>query len=167
MGVITDFSTILGVSWGSTGVCILLLFTAAAFVAYCARPSRRGEARQKLYGGTLIEDFEVETPVDEPRLEIRCLEGANVEFRRIGVANLTSSGAVSWAFTFIGGDVDVRERVSPGFPNDRTMAGACCTADMTGQEWYHIHWIDEETGLWTAFTLHVRPGITTTAILRR
>jgi len=145
----------------------MLLFAAAAFVAYCARPAQRGSARQKLYGGTLIEDFEVENPTDEPRIDVRCLEGAQVEFRRIGVEGLTSSGAVSWAFNFIGGDVDVRERVSPGFPNDRAMAGAYCTADMTGHEWYHIHWIDEESGLWTAFTLHVRPGLTTMVILHR
>ena len=165
--IINDiYNIILSVSWDSTAVYIILLFVAAAFVAFCARPSRRGEARQKLYAGTLIEDFEVEKPSDEPRIEVRCLEGAHVEFRRIGVEGLTSSGAVSWAFTFIAGDVDVRERVSNGYTGDRPMAGAYFTADMTGHEWYHIHWIDEESGLWAAFTLHVRPGLTTTVILK-
>lgn len=147
------------VAWGSTGLCVALLFVAAAFVAYCARPSHRGEARQKLYGGTLMEEGGDDSEC--PRIEVRCLEGAQVEFRRIGVEGLTSSGAVSWAFNFVRDDVDVRERVSLGYPNDRPMAGAVCMADMTGREWYHIHWIDEDSGLWAAFSLHVRPGLTT------
>lgn len=158
------------IAWSSTYTYILLLFVAAAFVAFIARPTRRGEAVQRLYGGELIEDFEVEDPAaadGTPRLYVRCLEGGNVEFRRVGVAGLTSTGAVSLAVTVTGKDVEVKERVSPGFVNDRPMAGASFVVDLTGSEWRHVHWVDEDSGYWCAFTLHLRPGISFSVILHQ
>ena len=48
------------------------------------------------------------------------------------------------------------------------MAGASFEMDfLASDEYYHVHWIDEESGLWTAFTLHVREGIVIERELRR
>ena len=151
------------VAWTSTYTYILLLFVAAAFVAYIARPRSRGEAVQRLLAVTLIDGL----PEGGPRLSIRCLEGAKVHIERLGVENLTVSGAISLAVSFVGKDVEIKERVSYGYPADAPVCGAMFDIDMTGYEWRHVKWIDEETGLWCAFTLHVRPGIKFEVTLRR
>lgn len=88
-------------------------------------------------------------------------------FERLGVDGLTSSGAVSLAVTFVGKDVEIVERVMPGYPSDIPMAGASFVIDMTGHEWRHIRWSNEDNGLWCAFTLHVRPGIHFDVTLKR
>lgn len=158
------------VAWSSTYTYILLLFVAAAFVAFVARPRDRGEAVKRLFAGTLLGFDELSgegVRLSGPRLLVRCLEGGRVQFDRICVDGLTCSGAVSLAVTFKGKDVEILERDTPGYQSDEAMAGARFEIDMTGHEWRHIRWVDEDSGLWCAFTLHVRPGITMDLELKR
>lgn len=149
---------LLRVRWSATYTYILLLFIAAAFVAFVARPRTRGEAVKTLHAGTLL-------PVDSnyrpgnPRIQIKCLGQGHVLFRRLDVEGLTSSGAVSLAVTTKGKDVEIVERVSYGYHSDPEMAGAEFDLDLTGFEWRHVRWMNEDSGLWCAFTLHVREGI--------
>lgn len=90
-----------------------------------------------------------------------------MEFERIGVDSLTSSGAVSLAVEFKGKDVEVKERVTAGYRDDPAAIGARFVVDMTGHEWRHVKWIDEDSGLWCAFSLHVREGISFEVALKR
>lgn len=166
----TVVSVVARVAWTSTYTYILLLFVAAAFVAYIARPKGRGEVVKRLIAGKLIAPAELndkEKPLSGPRLHVHCKDDAKVVFRRLGVDGLTESGADSLAVTFKGKDVDVLERVSPGYPNDPIMAGAEFVIDMTGHEWRHVKWMNEDSGLWCAFTLHVRKCIDFTVELKR
>lgn len=167
MDFLTVFYPELGrIAWNSTYTYIALLFVAAAFVAYISRPKNRAEAVQRLYAGDLLTDTGHAAEV-APCLRVRCLEAGKVYFERIGVEGLTSSGAVSWAVEIIGKDVVVKERVSPGFINDTPVVAASFTADLIGHEWRHVRWTDEDSGLWCAFSLHVREGIGFTVQLHR
>lgn len=158
---------ILRVAWTSTYTYILLLFAAAAFIAYISRPRSRGEAVKRLFAGTLLTGEEFASVAVEPCLEVKCLEGGKVMFRRLDVAGLTASGAVSVAAVFKGKDVEITERVTPGYSNDPAAFGAEFIIDMTGHEYRHVRWLNEESGLWCAFSLHVRPGIAFTVPLKR
>ena len=158
---------VLRVAWSATYTYILLLFAAAAFVAFVCRPKGRGEAVKRLFAGELLPVDSSHEVVSEPSISVRCLEGGKVLFERLGVDGLTSSGAVSLAVTFVGKDVEIVERVMPGYPSDIPMAGASFVIDMTGHEWRHIRWSNEDNGLWCAFTLHVRPGIHFDVTLKR
>lgn len=155
------------VAWTSTYTYILLLFVAAAFVAYVARPREHGQAVKRLFAGQLLAADEVAVMPREPSLHVHCLDGGKVVFRRLDVEGLTTSGAVSLAVTFTGSNVEIMERVTPGYHDDEPMAGAEFTIDMTGHEWRHVKWMNEENGLWCAFTLHVREGIDFTVALKR
>lgn len=171
---------LLRVAWSATYTYILLLFAAAAFVAYIARPRTRGEAVKHLYAGELEtlplnEDGSENGPEADsdiagqihPVLAVRCIGNGKVLFERRGFAGLTASGAVSLAVTTIGKDVEVMERVTYGYPGDAKVVQASFTVDLTGPEWRHIKWTDEDSGLWCAFTLHVREGISLTVPLKR
>ena len=161
---------ILRVAWSDTYTYLLLFFAAAAFVAFVARPRDRGEAVKRLYAGTLLkaEDIDLRHAGSTmPRLHVHCLGGGKVRLQRLSVANLTESGAISLAVTFKGKDVEIIERDSPGYPDDAPMYGAEFVVDMTGHEWRHVRWVDEDSGLWCAFSLHVREGIDFTVELRR
>lgn len=156
------------VVWTSTYTYILLLFVAAAFVAFVARPRGHVEVVKRLYAGELIE--EGGEPVAEksgPYLRVACGEGGKVVIERVNVEGLTESGAVSLAVTFKGKDVEILERVNPGYDSDRAVAGARFTIDMAGFEWRQVKWSDEESGLWCAFSLHIRQGIEFTVPLKR
>lgn len=154
------------VVWTATYTYILLFFVAAAFIAYLARPRAHGEAVKRLFAGTLLPVSDGVVCDSEPCVHVHCLEDGKVVFERLGVEGLTSSGAVSLAVTFKGKDVEIVERLTNGYPNDTAMAGATFTIDMTGYEWRHVRWLNEETGLWCSFSLHVRPGIDFTSTLR-
>lgn len=169
MGLIL-LNNILRVVWTDTYTYLLLLFAAAAFVAFVSRPRSQGEAVKRLFAGTLIGEDNLSSKESEetgPRLHVRCRGGGKVTFRRLEVVNLGTSGALSVAATFKGKDVEIVERLSPGYPNDAPMCGAEFDIDMTGHEWRHVRWINEESGLWCAFTLHVREGIDFIVPLRR
>ncbi|MDE6396866.1 MAG: hypothetical protein K2K84_06320 [Muribaculaceae bacterium] len=152
------------VEWGATQWYVLLTVVAAAFIAACARPKDRGKADQRLLAGELIEGEHSTVPM----LRVEVMESGAVKFTRLGVDGLTSSGADSLAVNRIGFDLSVKERVSAGYSNDPMMAGARFVMDfLAPDEYYHVHWIDEDSGLWTAFTLHVREGIVIERELRR
>ena len=157
----------LRVAWSATYTYILLLFAAASFIAFIARPRHRGEAVKRLYAGELLAADSIPDQSTGPRLHIKCLDGGKVLFERLDVEGLTSTGAVSLAATFKGSDIEIVERVTAGYPNDTPMAGAAFTLDLAGQEWRHIRWSDDDSGLWCAFTLHVREGIDFTVPLKR
>lgn len=158
------------VAWSPTYTYILLFFVAAAFVAFIARPRGRGEAVKRLYAGRLFFDEDL-TPSEKSetgtRLHVRCVGAGKVVFRRLEVPYLTASGADSLAVTVKGKDVEILERVSAGYRDDPVAVGAEFELDLTGHEWRHVKWMDEESGLWCAFTLHVREGIDFTVKLRR
>ena len=153
------------VAWNATYTYILLLFAAAAFVAYLARPRQLKEVEKRLYAGEL-ESSEVSCD-GVPSLHVECLEGGKVRFERLGVAGLTLSGAVSLAVSYKGSDVVIEERVTPGFLNDPPCAGAYFIVDFVNDGRYHIRWSDSDSGLWCAFPLHVRQGIQFTMVLKR
>lgn len=150
------------IAWSDSYTYILLFFVAAAFIAYVSRPSRRGEAVKSLHAGQLST-----TPEAEPCVHVSVGDGGNVTFVRHGLEGVTSSGAVSWAMTVKGADVEIKERVTYGYRGDEPVNTAAFTADLTGHEWRHVQWIDEDSGLWCAFTLHMRPGIEFTVTLKR
>lgn len=158
---------LLRVAWSATYTYILLLFVAASFVAYVSRPRQRGEVVKKLFAGELLPLEASDNPSETPRVTVNCGEGGKVTFTRIGVKGLTASGAVSLAVSFNGKDVEILERDTFGYPGDSPMLGAKFEIDMSGYEWRHIKWSDEDSGLWCAFTLHVREGISFEVPLKR
>ena len=160
-----NYVTVLAaVEWGATQWYVILTVVAAAFIAACAKPKDRGRADQRLIPGNLVEG----SPSPVPTLRVEVVPGGRVVFTRYGVEGLTSSGADSLSVNRIGFDLSIKERVSAGYPNDPVMAGASFEMDfLASDEYYHVHWIDEESGLWTAFTLHVREGIVIERELRR
>lgn len=165
--LLSEITVVCGrIAWSSSYTYILLLFVAAAFLAYLARPKQRGAAIQRLIAGTLLAEGEV-APVDGPCLNVRCTGGGMVVIDRLDVTGLTASGAVSLAVEFVGSDVRIVERVSAGYGSDTPMTGAEFRIDMTGHEWRHVRWTNEDSGLWCAFTLHVREGIRFTVPLKR
>lgn len=161
---------ILRLAWSSTYTYLLLLFVAAAFIAFVARPRGRGEVIKRLLAGTLISKSEVDSKqfrVNGARLHVHCLGAGKVIFERLDIAGLTESGAVSVAVSYKGKDVEILERTSPGYHNDTPLYGARFEIDMTGHEWRHVRWVDEQSGLWCAFSLHVREGIDFSIKLKR
>lgn len=156
------------VAWSSTYTYILLLFVAAAFVAYIGRPRRHGEVVKRLYAGELLESFPDGTDgASGPVLRVECKENGRVVFGRFNVDRLTASGAVSIAVTVNGKDVEIIERDTAGYSDDPVMAGARFDVDLSGSEWRHIKWSDDDSGLWCAFSLHLRPGIAVTVPMKR
>ncbi len=157
-------SVLTAVEWGATQWYVLLTVVAAAFIAACAWPKDKGRADQRLLAGELIDGPFSPVPV----LRVEVFAGNRVQFSRIGVEGLTSSGADSLAVNRIGFDLSIKERVSAGYSNDPMVAGAYFEMDfLAPDEYYHVHWIDEDSGLWTAFTLHVREGIVIERELKR
>lgn len=158
-------TVLLRVAWSATYTYILLLFAAAAFVAYISRPRQRGEVVKRLFAGTLI-DNPAAAQGSAPYVHVRCLDNSKVLFERFNVENLTSSGAVSLAVTFNGRNVEIVERDTPGYSADAPVYGAQFVIDMSGAEWRHIKWTADDSDLWCAFSLHVREGIDITVPLK-
>ena len=150
------------VAWTATYTYILLFFAAAAFVAYVARPRGRGEAEKRLVAGELLPaqvGKDVTERTSQPHLHVRCGGGGRVVIERLNVDGLTQSGAMSLAVTTIGKDVSIELRLSEGYRDDEPMRGARFELDLSGYEWRHVRWDEPESGLWCAFSLHVREGI--------
>ena len=154
-----DSFILLRVAWSSTYTYILLLFVAAAFVAYISRPRKYAEVVTKLFAGTLLPCENNVVSNSSPRLLVSCGPDSKVTFVRLGIDRMTTSGAVSLAVTFKGKDVEIKERDTFGYDSDNLVEGAEFQIDMSGYEWRHVKWVDEDSGLWCAFTLHVREGI--------
>lgn len=132
---------------------VMATFLAAAVLAFCLRPSRKGAAIQRFEEGWLTEGN-----VDaEPTLDITCLDNGGVQIRRTGLPVTGDSGAVSLVIEQIGFDLECKERRVDGA--GAPMREAVFVLTFMGSEWYHLNYRDESTGRFAAFNLHVRPGI--------
>ncbi len=143
---------------------VLLTLVAAAILALCARPSRRGEARQ--YFSTAILSSPVEGVGDEPHIEIFCRDNGTVAIVRRGLDHIYMSGTLAIAIEVIGFDVRINERITAGNPVDGAATEGVFILDFFAPEYYHIHYTADPTSRMAAFSLHVRPGLRSTHLLK-
>jgi hypothetical protein len=143
---------------------VIMMFAAAAVIALCARPSQRGAALTHLVAGWLA-DGDAEAAA---ALHVECLGNGDVQLRRTGLQGVYATGEVSLAITQIGFDLEIKERIVEGTPVDgAAVHEAVSTLTFMAQDWYHIKYVDEKTGRFAAFTLHVRPGLRQTIELKQ
>lgn len=135
---------------------VICAVIAAAAVALAALPRRRDAAVLHMAAGELSGSDEGRGAA--PALEIEVDDNYRVHIRRTGLPEITDAGAASLAITVAGFDVAVEERLvyGRGWP---TVDTARFTLDFFGRERYHVRYNSEDTGLFTAFTLPVKPGI--------
>jgi len=133
---------------------VIAAVIAAAIVAYSAKGSAGGPARQILLAGILTR---AERHVS-PMIELICNDDGTVVLRRYGVEGVTLSGAVSLAITVIGFDVKIKERIVEGKPDDEVVDTASFVLDFMGEERYFISYTSESAGLFVATALKNRPG---------
>ena len=148
----------------STEFYVILTVVAAAVVALCARPGRRGEARQLF--ATAILSSPVECVGEETHIEIVCREDGGVALVRRGLEHVYLSGNVALAIEITGFDVVMRERITAGSPADGTATEAVFLLDFFAKEWYHVRYEAAPGGRMAAFSLHVRPGLRTSHALK-
>ncbi len=133
---------------------------AAAIVAFLARPSSRGEARQHLLAGELSNATgrnwgEIATVQPAISLIVRD-DGAVVLFRH-GIDGVSTSGAVSLAITVIGFDITIEERIVPGNDIDEPIDTATFVLDFLAPDRYHLKYNSSATSRFATTTLLVRP----------
>lgn len=145
----------MGISEFFTSVEFYVIATvvAAAVLGLCVKPSSKGPARQHLLAGMLRKGER-----KEPGLEIRCREDGAVEMTRTGLEGFTDASAASIAVNVAGFDVTIKERLTPADCGEERNE-AVFVLDFLAPEHYHIRYENEDTNLFCAFTLHVRPGI--------
>lgn len=132
---------------------VIATVVAAAVLGLCVKPASKGPARQHLLGGILRKGA-----AKQPGLEILCREDGAVEIVRTGLDGLTDASAVSAAVNVTGFDIVIKERIMVAdCGEDRNEA--VFVLDFLAPEHYHIKYENEDTNLFCAFTLHVRPGI--------
>lgn len=132
---------------------------AAGAVAYAALPQRRGTGRQHLIAGELSGSGEAMPQAVAPAIDIEVDDRGRVHITRTGLPQITDAGAASLAINIVGFDVIIQERLTygRGWP---TVDTARFTLDFLGPERYKIRYnTDQDTGLLTAFTLNVTPGM--------
>lgn len=145
---------------------VIVTVVAAGVLALCIRPSRRGAAVFHTVEGWVCEGDDDSD--SGPRLEIECLANGSVLMRRTDADAAGDTGNVSISVEQRGFDLDITENITPG----RRLSGTAESRDAVfvlsflGQEWYHIHYTAWPGTRYAAFSLHVRPGIKTTALLR-
>ena len=132
---------------------------AAAIVAFLARPSSRGEARQHLLAGELSNATgrnwgEIATVQPAISLIVRD-DGAVVLFRH-GIDGVSTSGAVSLAITVIGFDITIEERIVPGNNLDEPIDTASFVLDFLAPDRYHLKYNSSATSRFASTTLLVR-----------
>lgn len=139
---------------GSVEMYVMAAFLAAAVVGLCVRPRHHGAAVTSFAIGTL----EPDGPVESPMLEAEVMDDCSVILRRSGFCDMGADSTVALAITRIGFDIKIQERITlegPLMPH----AAAQFRIEGLGRERYHITYSSEPTGLMTAFTLPVKPGI--------
>ncbi len=104
---------------------------------------------------------------DGPSVELTCMDDGTVRLVRHGVDDVSMSGAVSLAATCDGVNVAFEERLVVGSTWDEPARSAAFRIDFLPPGRYHIRYNSDKTGLFAAFQLHVRPGITSHHILSR
>lgn len=136
---------------------------AAAAVVAAALPARRGEAKLHLVGGELSQQDDEFSQT--PELDISVDENYRVTILRKGLTNVTDGGAASLAINVVGFDISVEERLTAG-KGETKVGTATFRLDFLAPERYHVKYNSEDTGLFTAFTLNVAPGIKFTKQLK-
>lgn len=132
---------------------------AAGAVAFAALPQRRGNGRQHLIAGEISGSGEAQPQPRQPAIDIEVDDRGRVHITRTGLPQITDTGAASLAINVVGFDVIIQERLTygSGWP---TIDTARFTLDFLGSERYKIRYnTDQDTGLLTAFTLNVTPGL--------
>ncbi len=104
---------------------------------------------------------------EAPSLEIRCLASGRLILFRRGLTGVADDGACSLAITFKGSDINIEERITPGRLAPAYVLTATFNLGYLREGYYHIRYNSAKAALWTAFTLHTRPGLTSTSPLHR
>ena len=133
---------------------------AAAIVAFLARPSSRGEARQHLLAGELSNASNrswSDSNSAQPAISLIVRDDGAVVLFRHGIEGVSSSGAVSLAITVIGFDITIEERIVPGNNLDDPIDTATFVLDFLAPDRYHLKYNSSATSSFVATTLLVRP----------
>lgn len=149
--------------FSSIEFCVIMAVVAAAVVALACRPQARGEMLEYLLAGRISRTGSSE----EPMVEFRCLDSGEVVLERTGIENVTESGAVSLAVKCDGVNVMIEERLITGNQYDLPIDTALFTLDFLRPGRYHVRYNSDASGLFSAFQLHVRPGIVARRVLSR
>lgn len=138
-------------------VYVILAVVAAAVIAAAARPGSHGVVAEHLLAGELLPPMPG-VPGDAS-IEFRCLDSGQVVLLRHGLTEVYADGAVSLAIKVKGFDVEIEERIVHGKPLCQQVSDAMFTLDFLASEHYHVKYNSDRTGLFAAFTLHVRSGL--------
>ena len=132
---------------------------AAAIVAFLARPSARGEARQHLLAGDLSNVSGCswsDVVSSQPSISLRVRDDGAVMLTRHGIEGVSISGAVSLAVTVIGFDITIEERIVPGNNLDEPIDTASFVLDFLAPDRYHLKYNSSATSRFATTTLLVR-----------
>ena len=145
---------------GSVEFYVYATLVAAAIVAFLARPSSRGEARQHLLAGELSNASNrswSDINSVQPAISLIVRDDGAVVLFRHGIEGVSSSGAVSLAITIIGFDITIEERIVPGNNLDDPIDTATFVLDFLAPDRYHLKYNSSATSSFVATTLLVRP----------
>lgn len=145
---------------GSIEFYVLATIVAAAIVAFLARPSSRGEARQHLLAGELSNESNrswSDVVTSQPSISIFVRDDGAVVLTRHGIEGVSTSGAVSLAITIIGFDISIEERIVAGNVLDEPIDTATFVLDFLGAERYHLKYNSSLSSTFVAATILVRP----------
>lgn len=145
---------------GSVEFYVYATLVAAAIVAFLARPSSRGEARQHLLAGELSNASNrswSDSNSAQPAISLIVRDDGAVVLFRHGIEGVSSSGAVSLAITVIGFDISIEERIVPGNNLDDPIDTATFVLDFLAPDRYHLKYNSSATSSFVATTLLVRP----------
>lgn len=145
---------------GSVEFYVYATLVAAAIVAFLARPSSRGEARQHLLAGELSNASNrswSDSNSAQPAISLIVRDDGAVVLFRHGIEGVSSSGAVSLAITIIGFDITIEERIVPGNNLDDPIDTATFVLDFLAPDCYHLKYNSSATSSFVATTLLVRP----------
>lgn len=145
---------------GSIDFYVYATLVAAAIVAFLARPSARGEARQHLLAGELSNTTKrswSDSNSVQPAISLIVRDDGAVVLFRHGIEGVSSSGAVSLAITVIGFDITIEERIVPGNNLDDPIDTATFVLDFLAPDRYHLKYNSSATSSFVAATLLVRP----------
>ena len=145
---------------GSIDFYVYATLVAAAIVAFLARPSERGEARQHLLAGELSNATKrswSDSNSAQPAISLIVRDDGAVVLFRHGIEGVSSSGAVSLAVTVIGFDITIEERIVPGNNLDDPIDTATFVLDFLAPDRYHLKYNSSATSSFVATTLLVRP----------
>lgn len=145
----------------SVEIYVMATIFAAAVIAFCVRPSSRGQAREYLLEGILCQPdvSESESSRAGGGIAIECLENGDVLLTRYGLEGLTDTDAVSLAVTVIGFDITIEERIHRGTSVGQQINTALFTLDFLGHERYHLRYNSETTATALSLTLSNRAGM--------